>query len=478
MKITNYRPVVFVTVSLLLGLAAGGLAYEDSFLMISIPIVLVALGIFMLIFLKKKLVFFVILFFTVGFASFKIDNLITFSGEIEQKNAVVTARIKDNKGKYAVFDNLTVNGTKYKGRLTAPNAGFEECDTGYIVCFTADITTNDVDIFDSYRMAKYRDKVYYEAGDVRHIQTAFGTKKLDETIRDRVNDGILCFMSEEEGGIAISLVFGEMSYITEQDNSAMRNTGLSHIFSVSGLHVGFLIAIVLFIAKRLRLNAKYRFLIILVMLIAYGFLTGFPSGVKRAGIMSLVYLFGVLMGRKNDSLTTLSLSVMIIVLTNPRELFDVSFIMSAAAILGTVCYYAPLKRLLSGNRPSKAKKYLAASLAATISANIFLVPVSFNVFNMFSTYQAISNMLLLPLVTVIYTALMPVAVLNLIFAPLGVLYVPISYPITLLRLVTNLIAVLPLAKLNAATMGVFTGAYLAAAVVFSPFIRLRTQKAR
>jgi ComEC/Rec2-related protein len=469
MKITNYRPIVFVTISLLLGVMVGGLVYENNLFVMLVPIALIALGTFLLLVFKKKQLFCIILFFAIGISIFKIDNLCTFSGEITQDNVLCQARVMDNTGSYILVENLTIDGKKHKGKMLLRNK-FGDVDTGTLVEFLADITTNDVNIFDSYQMSKYYDNIFYEADNIKIVKVGAGEKKVLEKITDKINNIILDNMPREEGGIAVSLVFGDMNYITDSDNEIMRNTGLSHIFSVSGLHVGFLVAIFLFIGKKLRLKAWVRFVMIFAILILYGILTGFPSGVKRAGIMSLIYLFGVMIGRKNDPLTTLSLAVFIIVITNCKELFDISFLMSAAAIFGMVCFYTPVKRFLQGRSYKKSRKYFASSIAATVSANVFLIPISFNIFNSFATYQLVANMLLLPLVTFIYTALMPVIVLSYVFPILGKFYMVLSYPISILRLITSLIDKVPMATLDVVSMGFMTAVYILVALVLSPFI--------
>lgn len=469
MKITNYRPILFITISLLLGVMVGGLVYENNLFVLFVPIALIVMGTFILLALKNKLLFYIILFFAVGIALFKVDNLLIFSGNVTKENVICQGRVVKSKDKYIVLDEIIIDGKDYKGKMLV-DSRFDYLETGYIVEFYGDITTNEVNIFDTYKMSKYYDKVFYQAKRVKNIKISFGERTTLEKIKSKINYIILDNMPREEGGIAVSLVFGDMNYITESDNEIMRTTGLSHIFSVSGLHVGFLVASLMLIGKKLRLKSIARFFMILIILLLYGVLTGFSSGVKRAAIMSLIYLFGIVFGRKNDGLNTLSLSVLIIVLTNCRELFDISFIMSASAILGMVCFYTPIKRFLQGRSYKKIRKYVASSVAATVSANIFLIPVSFNIFNTFSTYQLFSNMLLLPLVTFIYTAMMPVLVLSYIFPIVGRFYMVLSYPITILRLMTSLIDKVPMASLDVFSMGAMTALYIILAVVLSPYI--------
>ncbi|HKL73640.1 MAG TPA: ComEC/Rec2 family competence protein [Clostridia bacterium] len=475
MKITNYRPLTFITISLLLGVTVGGLVYNNNLFLIVVPIALVAMGIFMSIIFKRKIICFLILFFVIGIVSFKIDNLINFSHFVDTQVSV-EGKIYEKKGDYVILDSLSFDDESYKGRLIAPIYGLKNAKVGDNVKFYGKVATNEVDIFDTYAMSRYNDKIFYEITNPKNIEISDGEQTTIQKIRGRLTQSILQNMPREEGGIAISLVFGDMNYITEYDNDVMRATGLSHIFSVSGLHVGFLVALLIFLGKKLKIKAVIRLVVIAVLLSCYGLLTGFPSGVKRAAIMSLIYLLSVVLYRKNDPLNTLSLSVLVIVILNPKELFDISFIMSVAAILGMVCFYRPIKRFLQGKSYNKARIYLASSVAATISANVFLLPVACNIFNSFAIYQLVSNLLMLPLVTFIYTALMPILILSFIYPKIGVLNKVISYPITLLRVVTEAISRLPSATLNMNAMGVLTALYIIIAIALSPFIKFNYKK--
>ncbi len=447
----------------------GGLVYQNDIFIILAPIVFTAMGVGILLIFKKRLLFLLILFFVIGLVSFKIENTIIFSGEVEKSQALCQGRVAENTGKAVILDTFTIDGKSYKGKmaLNVPT----DAPKGYIIEFTADIVTNDVDVFDTYKMSKYYDKVFYNANKVRNVKVSYGSKKALEKVKDKLNDSMLDNMPDEEGGVAVSLVFGDTEYITRADSQTMRNTGLSHIFSVSGLHVGFLVALIIFIGKKLRLSPSLRFVIVFTTLVLYGLLTGFPSGVKRAGIMSLVYLLGIMTGRKNDALNTLAMSVFIIVLLTPRELFDISFLMSVSAIFGMVCFYSPLKRWIQGKSYKKFRKYIASSIAATISANVFLVPISCNVFNTFATYQLISNLTLLPLVTFVYTALMPVLAISYFFSNFGRVNMLLSYFVTILRLVASAIEKLPFATLEVSSMGKLTILYIALAIGLSPFIK-------
>jgi ComEC/Rec2-related protein len=156
---------------------------------------------------------------------------------------------------------------------------------------------------------------------------------------------------------------------------------MAHIFAVSGLHIGFLAAAILFLLKKLRVNNYVSAAVLAAVFVIYGIMTGMPSGVKRAAITFIVFLLAKNSVRKSDPLTSLAFSAVIIILTNPRELFDVGFIMSYGAVFGIIAFYKPFFDILKKISGNKVYRYFAKILATTMSANIFVLPVSFNVFN-------------------------------------------------------------------------------------------------
>ncbi len=124
--------------------------------------------------------------------------------------------------------------------------------------------------------------------------------------------------------------------------------GISHIFAISGLHVGLVSAFIFFLIKISIGRISFFLLYMPVQRIAalatlpavwsYVIITGSSVSSIRAGIMISVYLLGILIGRGQDLLNTLAIAVALILLTMPLSLFDISFQLSVTAVLGIVLF--------------------------------------------------------------------------------------------------------------------------------------------
>lgn len=457
-RIVNRRAVTLVTLSLMLGIFIGGLTAGNILLLAIIPTVLAAVGIVFLFGLKRPLICAAYLAVSVGILLFHIDCSLRFDGNLDGEYEV-TARIESADGYYAVAEDLTFDGAEYKGRARVKGVDLR---TGDLVSFRARVVTLSRDIFDAYDMSAYNDSVYYELTPTDGISAAAGKLKFFERVKRRITAPMYRFMDDEDAGIAASLFFGDKSGLTPSDGEVIRGIGMSHVFAVSGLHVGFMTAIVVFLMKKLKAKPAVTLAATLAVLSVYAILTGFPSGIKRAAVMSAVYMSAPILRRKSDNVTALSAACAAILATNPRELFDIGFIMSVAAVAGIILFYTPIYRSLRGKIENKAWKWAAGGIAVTVSANILLLPVCFNVFNTFALYMVLGNLLILPLVTVAYSMVAVGALFSAVLPVTGFLFYPAQFPIVVIRLLAELIYSLPHAVLTVESMGAATVCYIAA----------------
>lgn len=464
-KIINRRAVLFVTVALMLGIFIGGLVIDNLILTIVLPIAFFAVGLIFLLGWKKVLICAVYFALAAGTALYAADFHIGFDGEVN-KNCSVTARVEKRSGKYFIVEDLLIDGEKYKGKARVITE--ENLATGDIISFECTAKTLTRDIFDNYDNAAYSDRIYYELSPTAFLTAERGELKFFEKVKARITAPVYRYMEAEDAGIAVSLLFGDKSGLTEYDGEIIRGIGMSHVFAVSGLHVGFLTALIIFILKKLKIGPKASLVAVCVALIFYGFLTGFPAGIKRAAIMTVIYFIAPLTRRKADPVTTLSAACFIILFTNPRELFDLGFIMSVSAVLGIILFYKPIYSGLLRNKTNKILKYSVGGIATTLSANILLLPIFFNVFNSVALYSVAANLIILPLVTVAYTMLSVASLFTAAIPPLGFLYFPAQYPLVLIRLLSGVVYSLPFAEISVSAMGAVSAAYLGACLFACP----------
>lgn len=467
-KIVNKRLIVFLAVAFMLGIFVGALVFHNLILTVIIPLVILLCGIIFYVFSKKLMVLVLFIAFAVGAVSYVIDYNINVK-EISS-NSVVSGRVSEIVADKIVLSKISIDGKKFRGKILVKG---DAVDIGQNLTYYGSIETIDFDIFDTYSMNYYNDDIFYESKIIYVKEIKQDKLNVFESIKERTTTILNRYMEQEDTGIVKSLLFGDKSTLKYEDSVLIRSAGVSHIFAVSGLHVGFLIALLIFILKKMRVKPTFQLLIIGIIIFLYGFLCGFPAGLKRAGIMALVYLLSNLTCNKNDNLTTLSLSVLIILLMNPVEMFDLGFIMSVSAVFGIILFYKPIYSFLSFKCKNKAYLFLVGSIALTLSANVFLLPISCNIFQTLSVYMLLGNLVIVPLVTFAYSSLILVAFLSLIYQGFGILYVGLRYPVIAIRAVCKLISMLPMATLALPSMGIFTFTYITSFLIMSRFIMVK-----
>ena len=232
-------------------------------------------------------------------------------------------------------------------------------------------------------------------------------------------------------GFLTAELTGDKSLLPESDYVAMQETGLAHIFAVSGLHCAFLVTLL-----SLLIPPTHRRTLCAVasaVLVFYMLLTGLSPSVARACVMQLFLLSAPLFRRGSDPLTSLAAALTVILLVNPYAVGSVSLQLSFAATLGMVLLSGRLYKSFTGwyrgrNRAVRAAlSFLAANLAATLGALVFTAPMTAYYFNILSLVAPLAGLLAVPAAGYAFMSAFVSALLGLVWTPLGLLagYVPL-----------------------------------------------------
>ena len=200
-----------------------------------------------------------------------------------------------------------------------------------------------------------------------------------------------------------AILLGDNTRIRKDLKEKIRYIGLSHIFAMSGLHIGLVITIFYFIFKKTIKNKKLIEILLLVSITLYYLSVKESPSFTRAYIMAVVYLLGKLFYEKVDLGKTLFISAIISILINPTAIFSVSFQLSYGAMIA-IAYIFPY-----GRKINYKKFKILDYILFTTTIQIFLIPVTVYYFNSIQFLSVISNLILLPLasfyITVNYIAL-------------------------------------------------------------------------
>ena len=200
-----------------------------------------------------------------------------------------------------------------------------------------------------------------------------------------------------------AILLGDNTRIKKDLKDKIRYIGLSHIFAMSGLHIGLVIAIFYFIFKKTIKNKKLIEVLLLISITLYYISVKESPSFTRAYIMAIVYLLGKLFYEKVDLGKTLFISAVVSIFINPTVIFSVSFQLSYGAMIAIIYIFPYIKKI-------NYKKFkILDYILFTTTIQIFLIPITVYYFNSIQFLSVISNLILLPLasfyITINYIAL-------------------------------------------------------------------------
>lgn len=202
-----------------------------------------------------------------------------------------------------------------------------------------------------------------------------------------------------EGAVFSALVLGERSRMDPETTLALQKSGLYHLFAISGAHIALVSALLFGLFRVFRLAQRPSYLLLLVLLVFYGFLVEGRASVVRAVIMAVAFIAGKLLWRDAHLLNTIALSALAILIAQPAQAFDAGFQLTFAATLGLILFFPPIKAALPA-LPLKIGDLLALSLAAQLA----VMPIMAATFHRVIFSGIVLNFIGVPLVTVIMAA--------------------------------------------------------------------------
>ncbi len=237
-------------------------------------------------------------------------------------------------------------------------------------------------------------------------------------------------LPQETAALLRGIMLGQKTDIPGEIKEMFSDTGVMHILTVSGLHVGMVAVIFFFIFTRLfRLKRKQASFLLIFALIIFAQVTGRQTSVNRAVVMAIVGLVAVILERDRDMINSICLAALLLLAYDPRNLFNIGFQLSFAATLGIILFTPKLMEMMK-----LLGKIVGGSLAVTIGAQLAVTPLIIYYFHKFSLVSPLANLAVVPLVGVITGVGFASYFLRLLFAPLGNLVIQLNHYLLLLML--------------------------------------------
>ena len=420
-KFFNFRPLFCVFIALFSGIILSRYFLLSNYIYLGVFIFLLFAALTICILKKKVKQFLVFLLaFICGLLFYIVEMKVYSPSQIAINAEEFVGRVSGQsqiKGKYqcVIVDNVSVNGEKQNYNVLIVNNNTENLfSVGDIISGSANL--EKFELFEQYEKenrfnsSNYRNNVRYTfRANPNNFEVVDKDLHFDENLQLSIKHQLDKFMTEENSAISYAMFFGDKSEITYETKDSFSKSGISHILAISGLHVGVLVGVLIWIFKKCRMNKYLSFGIVSAFLFVYCLLCSFSPSVVRASVMAIVLMAANLLGRKYDSLSAIGIAGILLLLIKPLYAFDIGFQMSFACVIGISIFYSSIYKLL---RKIKFPNFLAKPLAVSISTQIALIPILSNTFGTFSILSVFLNIIIIPIFSVAY-------IIQFIFLPLS-----------------------------------------------------------
>ena len=250
-------------------------------------------------------------------------------------------------------------------------------------------------------------------------------------VRTRLDSHIRQRLPGPSGTIATALATGDQHSVSEADAEAMRRSGLTHLLSVSGLHIAAVVGAAMLLTLRLlalseRLALRFNLVLVAAAVgalagIGYTWLTGMQVPTVRSCIAALLVRGGLALGRDALSLRLIAVGALLIMLWRPEAVAGASFQFSFAAVTAIVAFHSlPVARRLLSARddrlPLRLARVIASLLLTGLVVELALVPLALYHFHKAGLYGVAANMFAIPWTTFV---IMPLEAAALLLDPIG-----------------------------------------------------------
>jgi competence protein ComEC len=232
----------------------------------------------------------------------------------------------------------------------------------------------------------------YKENRNRFNQFLFHTRnKIIMILQNHITD-------KKAAGLAEALLIGYRNDLDQSLVNAYANTGVIHVIAISGLHLGLLYAVLMYLTSFLTNSRNMQwvqFLLVIPLIWIFSLMTGGSASVIRSAFMFTLLGLGQLTGKKAYPLNSLAAAAFVLLVYQPNWIIDTGFLLSFAAVASIMIYYDKIRKLIYFKNPIAIKCW--DLIAVTLSAQILTTPIVLYYFNQFPILFLFTNMVAVPL---------------------------------------------------------------------------------
>lgn len=227
---------------------------------------------------------------------------------------------------------------------------------------------------------------------------SFSLKRVLYGYRDKINGVIGSEMDTDGKAVMEAMLFGDKSELESTQKTLLYRSGIGHLMAVSGVHLSVVCSFFWIFLSRLPINKYFRFGLLFVPMFCFSAMAGFSNSVIRAAIMTVIVYGANLFRRRADVFNSLGISVIILTAASPFAVRDASFLLSAGGVFA-IGVAAP--EVIKAIEEKHNLGALLKSALTSVCVTVMIFPITILFFDEVSIASPISNLLLMPLCTLI-----------------------------------------------------------------------------
>ena len=206
-----------------------------------------------------------------------------------------------------------------------------------------------------------------------------------------------------------TFIMGDSKEIDENVLESYRTNGISHLFSVSGMHITLLSTLILYILNKIK-KSNINYILVIIFLIFYMFLTSFTPSVIRATTLFIFLTLNKLLRLNLSTLRIFLIILFLVLLFNPYNIYNIGFKFSYIISL----YLIIFRKIINRN-----KNYITKTIVTSFIAFLSSIPILINNFFSINLLTIINNLIFVPIISFI---VFPFSLLTLIIPKIDIIY--------------------------------------------------------
>lgn len=416
-KFCNFRPILFIALAMIISIILAVFVFDMQIarFFIFLGLALVAIVIFIIFFLKKwniliflsaLFLFMSLPFLTVNYQTYRLDENTKYETGEQMVLGKICDYYKITKNNYLqiIIDKVEISSgdivEEIDGKIaiyTNPDyVDLTKLDIGRYVFAKLELNFNTISSKDQWELSNIS-KDIVAGGVTRYFNIKIydeTDKGLSEIVKSKVYE-TLKLTNMQNFDVAYAMMFGDSVLVDSDVKSIFQGTGIAHLLAVSGLHISAIVFALSFLLKKMKISQKVQLILFIIILSLYCYLCNFSISVIRASLMAILLNYSYIRGKAYDRLSVLSLVALFILLINPMQLFNISFVLSFLAVFSIILLADPIARIFKKIFYDK----FARTLGVLFAIQIGLTAVNLFYFNTIQPLSFVANFVSIPIAT-------------------------------------------------------------------------------